>query len=1164
MLVHDYYMIQEKGDLMSKNLNNDEIGRQKFDGTDATIRSLDASTIYYNGRPEGQIQEYLSMKEKYYNQKKVVKGLSESSDDLEEQIKLLDSLEQAYKNYFDEVLSTINSSNDFKLPKCSSKVKDGTSNMSPSLMRMELQRILKKKDKFFRDDKCLYADVVINVTFNSDVFGMTDKYIKNDKGEWVKHGKKKTTVIKCNRLRKMIYQNGFWMNGRHYVDFQRSGAKSRIGNDLFIIEDYLDHMKNWMDLGLDFNIPKEKTDKDGNPLYEEVDLVAVRSYQSLASSSIIGILEIDPESILLVDDLQGTYTMPCNVVRNKYFTDENGKNQKKLVVAKENYQQFTDCFDGQSLLDESIFNENTYYYRSKDGVEKKSYKGKGFLLLRNRYFKSAGFNTKLQEFFGSDEAKAYLKERVTPDGEVYYTTTDKFGDEYDTRKIKVITTKNSVKIFKEPFKSAIIRGKLGYSKDDMSKLSNKECEHLIWTWYKKAISATFGVCKYEKTSKFNDGEWQQSAYQINNSLMFSYSDMQNICEPMFNQMNLLKNHVAFMKEHIHSSKTYREAMMSELLAINNDVSKTKLYDDFLKTTLQSIRNKLYKGKALIENADYAVLVGNPYEMLLQAVGGNTINIVKDASGKKHEIVSSIMDNTEHDKNRQFEVYCSKFDDGKELYGFRNPHISEHNSAYLINVWHEQYKWFNFTDNIIAVSFTGYGAFLSPTLQGCDTDSDSALVGDNETILEKVKLAKQNPDKLVAINEIEQEPVNRLVSEESLAEIDAKLSNDFIGRIVNLAQIIQSCFNHIYNSGDDEQKKLLPLIYDDICILSVLSGVAIDNAKRRYAVSIRKELSRIQHRDYLTTKGAVIKDVTIAEWVRVEKPSISQSGMERLEDFREQLKNEELTEEQVKDIQEKIDNIIYKDMYIVKKPLFMSKLKKPTNQKKMNNDAPDIEKQEHENFKENDKIRKKNSYVKFDTPMDFMVDIVSKYRVKSDKKSDEKEKVDIIDVLKPIEKGQKAQSYVMEKVITWTLEFLKQERVARTTAKSKEESDAKINVINDNAINKLKKYKVTENEIITLIKKGYDDHIKVRSSETVKKIDERLTENKAKAKMISWLYEAHRETFLNAFRHTENIGEFEYLKEVPEDYKPRKNEIVYELYNKHYIIITKKPDIKEAV
>ena len=130
---------------MSKNLNNDEMGRQKFDGTDATIRSLDASTIYYNGRPEGQIQEYLSMKEKYYNQKKLVQGLNESSDDREEQIKLLDSLEQEYKKYFDEVLSMIDSTNDFKLPKCSSKVKDGTSNMSPSLMRMELQRILMKK-----------------------------------------------------------------------------------------------------------------------------------------------------------------------------------------------------------------------------------------------------------------------------------------------------------------------------------------------------------------------------------------------------------------------------------------------------------------------------------------------------------------------------------------------------------------------------------------------------------------------------------------------------------------------------------------------------------------------------------------------------------------------------------------------------------------------------------------------------------------------------------------------------------------------------------------------------------------------------------------------------------------------------------------------------------
>ena len=1131
--------------------------------TDTVIRSLDASTIYYKGRPERQIQEYLAIKEAYYEQKKRVKNMSGSEPDFERQVKIKMELEEKQKSYMEDTLLHIGVENDFKMSKCSSKTTDSTSNMSLSLMREELQSILKKKDKFTRDEKCSYSDVVINVTFNSDVFGTTDKYIKNEQGEWVKHGRSQATVINATKLRKIIYKYGFWINGRHYVDYQRSGAKSRIGNDLFIIEDYLDHMKKWMDLGLDFNIPKDNTEPGAKVEYEKVDLVAVRSYQSLASSSIIGTIDIDPESVLLVDDVVGCYTMDCNVIRNQYYEDEQGKTKRMLGVERENYTKFTDCTDGESLVDESIFDENTYWHRTKDGAEEKSYSGKGFLLLRNRYFKSAGFNTRLQAFFQSDVAKKYLTERTDPEtGEIYYTTKDRFGDEYDTRKIKVVTTKNSVKIFKEPFKSAIIRGQLGYTKEQMKEMSNKECEHLIWTWYKGAINSTFGICKYEKVSKFNDGEWQQSAYQINNSLNFSKEDIANICSPMFNEMHLLKNHVAFMKEHLHNSRTYRDAMMSELLEINSDIAKTNLYDDYLKTQLQSIRNKLYKGKALIENSDYAVLFGNPYEFLLQAVGGLETKEVVGADGKKNKVAVSITDNEEHDKARQFEVYCKKFADKKELYCFRNPHIMEANSAYLINQWHDEYQWFNFTENIIAVSFTGYGAFLGETLQGADVDSDSVLVGDNPIILRKVKQAKQDPEKLVAINDIEQEPVNRLYTEESLAEVDAKLSNDFIGRIVNLAQVIQSCYWHIYNSGTEEQKKLLPQIYEDISILSVLSGVAIDSAKRRYAVSIQKELNRIQHREYLTKVGAVIEGIAIAEEIKVEKPSIKESAIKRLEEHRAVLEDEKSTPEMIESANEKIEEILYKKVYVVKKPLFMSKLKDQP-KKKVNKNAPEIEQWEQKRYAENDKIRQENSYVRFDTPMDFMVDLVSKYRVKSEQKPREKETVDIIDVLKPIPKGEKAQSYVMNNIITWTLEFLKQQKVARLTAKSKEEADSKVNAINDNAINKFKKYKVTENEIITLIKKGYDDHIKVRSTETVKKIDERLTENKAKAKMISWLYEAHRETFLNAFRQSIDVGTQEYLKEVPADYKLQNGQTVYTLYSKNYLIVKREPKQKKA-
>lgn len=498
------------------------------------------------------------------------------------------------------------------------------------------------------------------------------------------------------------------------------------------------------------------------------------------------------------------------------------------------------------------------------------------------------------------------------------------------------------------------------------------------------------------------------------------------------------------------------------------------------------------------------------------------------------------------------MYCCKFENGRELYGFRNPHICEANAAYLVNTWHDEYKWFNFTDNIIAVSFTGYGAFLSPVLNGADTDSDSMLAGDNRLILGKVIQAKQDSDKLIPINEIEQEPVNRLFTEESLAEIDAKLSNDYIGRIVNLAQVIQSYYWHIYNSGTDVQKKQLQTIYDDLCILEVLSNVAIDNAKRRYAVSIKKELSRIQHRVYLTERSAVIDGEIIAETIKVPKPSISQSAKSRLEDYEGKLADGGCSEEQKKELENKIDRILYKSMYIVKKPVFMSKLKSSPKQR-INREAEDIEQTEQEQYKENDRIRRDNSYIHFDTPMDFMYDIISKFRVTSANRAKDKKTADIIDVLKPLEKGQKAQKYVTDSIVRWTLEFIKQEQAARMNAKSKEDADAKLSVISDNAVNKFRKYKVTENEIITLIKKCYDDHTKARSDETVHKIDERLAEHKAKARLLGWLYEAHREKFLNVFKQG-ICGEYEYLKEVPEDYKKGINEEIYELYNKRYIII----------
>lgn len=46
---------------------------------------------------------------------------------------------------------------------------------------------------------------------------------------------------------------------------------------------------------------------DKNTDHEKIDIVSTRSYESLTSSSIIGTLDIDPNSILLIDEVDGTH-----------------------------------------------------------------------------------------------------------------------------------------------------------------------------------------------------------------------------------------------------------------------------------------------------------------------------------------------------------------------------------------------------------------------------------------------------------------------------------------------------------------------------------------------------------------------------------------------------------------------------------------------------------------------------------------------------------------------------------------------------------------------------------------------------------------------------------------------------------------------------------------
>ena len=77
-------------------------------------------------------------------------------------------------------------------------------------------------------------------------------------------------------------------------------------------------------------------------------IVEMGAYSSLIASSIIDTIHVDPKNILILKDIDSYFT--TNVV-----SVETDKNKHCVAIPKENYQLKNTMFDGQGLIDESIF-----------------------------------------------------------------------------------------------------------------------------------------------------------------------------------------------------------------------------------------------------------------------------------------------------------------------------------------------------------------------------------------------------------------------------------------------------------------------------------------------------------------------------------------------------------------------------------------------------------------------------------------------------------------------------------------------------------------------------------------------------------------------------------------------------------------------------------------
>jgi hypothetical protein len=365
---------------------------------------------------------------------------------------------------------------------------------------------------------------------------------------------KEPKTIKTNsELRKELYKNGFRCNNDNFVRFKRSSGSARVGKCLFINEPLFAPMLKFSSGGISL--------KQG----QEIDLAAFESYISLPSSSIIDTISINPENILVIDDYESLFTEDVIATRNI-----NGC----LTTNEENVQISNSIWDGQSLMDKSLFGK---------------YKNYGMLLLRNLMFKSCCFNCNIQQWFKdnniTDISQLNGKTRAT-----------RIED------VKLITTPSSIKYLK------------------FDTLDN---------WLNN-LYPKFGIVKHDKKTHFFDGELVQTHYQLINTNQLSKNEMEELLQPSLDFAQKLRDNPAVVRyyikypdidelEPLSKPMLNKNDVVYSLMCINDNFTKTKYYQQFLHDLLASFYKNLKNGHVLV-HGNYSTLLGNPIEMLQQTIG----------------------------------------------------------------------------------------------------------------------------------------------------------------------------------------------------------------------------------------------------------------------------------------------------------------------------------------------------------------------------------------------------------------------------------------------------------------------------------------------------------------------------------------------------------------
>ena len=409
--------------------------------------------------------------------------------------------------------------------------------------------------------------------------------IKQEKNEAKWNG------LNLQELRNYIYQNGFYIGGVKYVNYKRSSSKSRTGQVLFIKEELAEPMLSWSRMRLNF-----KED-------DEVDLASLLAYESLVGSSIISTVNIKPHNILIVDDIKSKFKEVVNVVE----ADENGE----LVSVTKEIEIENDIFDGQSLLDSRYFPE-----------------GKSMMLLRQHMFKSASFNTNIQQFLKDNK----------PDGVEFdkWRITNMFGEKMLAKDVHLIITPNSLKALKFSY----------LTKDEKG----------MFKRWKNAVlrdKSIFGVCQYEEQSSRGEDEegntMQRLSYQMINSLPFSQEEITELSKFEKDYIMKLKNDDEVFANYLikNANLMNNNEMFFELYQRNNKIVNTANFRRMRASEINIYVDNVKKGRIRVKG-DYNVMLGNAYEMLLHSINKFDGGQQCAAQGVAQRVAEAGLEGLEHE------------------------------------------------------------------------------------------------------------------------------------------------------------------------------------------------------------------------------------------------------------------------------------------------------------------------------------------------------------------------------------------------------------------------------------------------------------------------------------------------------------------------------------